>query len=166
MHDAPADLSTFLIACVLIGWPTALAMIWWLRRRCERKLDRIGEASSEEILAELDSAYEPQSGITIRTQTEYLPFLVEAIREQIDRGLEDQQVQSLIERIDHQRPYHERHAVFPVENHGSTSNLSLKWVRDAQDRIEIKIRAAPGIIRALRSHKKQIPRAKPALTKG
>lgn len=166
MTEAPADLSTFLIACVLIGWPTALAMMWWLRRRCERKLDRVGEVSSEEILDELDSAYAPQRGITIRTQTEYLPFLVETIREQIDRGLGDQQVQSLIERIDHQRPYHERHAMFPVENKGITSNLSLQWVRDAQDRIELKVRAAPGIIQALRNHKKQIPRAKPARTKG
>lgn len=166
MTEAPADLSTFLIACVLIGWPTALAMMWWLRRRCERKLDRVGEVSSQEILDELDSAYAPQGGITIRTQTEYLPFLVETIREQIDRGLGDQQVQSLIERIDHQRPHHERHAMFPVENMGITSNLSLQWVRDAQDRIELKVRAAPDIIRALRSHKKQIPRAKPARTKG
>lgn len=166
MHEAPADLSNFLIASVLIAWPTALLMTWWLRRRCARKLERIGEASSEEILAELDTAYAPQSGITIRTQTEYLPYLVETIREQIDHGLGDQQVQSLIERIDHQRPHHERHAVFPVENKGVTSNLSLQWVRDAQDRIELKVRAAPCIIRALRSHKKRIPRAKPARVKG
>lgn len=162
MHDAPADLSTFLIACVLIAWPTALAMTWWLRRRCERKLDQLGEASSDEMLHELNSAYAPEGGITIRTQTEYLPFLVEAIREQIDHGLGDQQVQSLIARIDHQRPHHERCAVFPVENRGQTSNLSLQWVRDAEDRIELKVRATLPIIRALDSHKKRIPRAKPA----
>jgi hypothetical protein len=166
MDSASADLSTFLIACVLIVWPLALGMIWWMRRRCDRKLERLGECSSQEILEELNSAYAPQGGITIRTQTEYLPFLVESIREQINQGLDDQQVQSLIARIDHQRPHHERHAVFPVENDGTTSNLTLEWVRDTEDRIELKVRAAPAIIEALRKHKKRIPRAKPARVKG
>lgn len=166
MDAASSELSTFLIACVLIAWPLTLAMMWWMRRHCTRKLEQLGECSSEEILEELDSAYTPQAGITIRTQTEYLPFLVESIREQIDHGLDDQQVQSLIARIDHQRPHHERHAVFPVENGGITSNLALEWVRDTEDRIELKVRAAPDIIRALKKHKKRIPRAKPARLKG
>jgi hypothetical protein len=166
MDSAASDLSTFLIAGVLIVWPLALGLIWWMRRRCAQKLDRLGECSSEEMLEELDAAYAPQGGITIRTQTEYLPFVVEAIREQIDRGLDDEKVRMLIERIDHQRPNLERHAVFPVEVDGDTSNLALQWVRDPQDRIELKVRAAPSIIRALRNHKKQIPRARRARVKG
>lgn len=160
MNSASTDLATFLIAGVLIGWPTALFLIWLLRRRCERKLDALGECSSEEMLEELDSAFTPQARVTIRTQTEYLPFVIETIREQIDHGLEDQQVRTLIERIDHQRPHHERRAVFPVESKGVTSNLALEWVRDDRDRIELRVHAAPEIIRALREHKRRIPKAK------
>lgn len=166
MDDASSDLSTFLIAGVIVVWPTALLLTWLMRRRCAQKIERLGECSSEEMLEELDSAFAPQGKVTIRTQTEYLPFLIEAIREQIDQGLDDQQVRSLIERIDHQRPHHERRAVFPVESHGVTNNLSLEWVRDDEDRIEFKVRAAPDIVRALKKHKKTIPRAKRARAKG
>lgn len=166
MDDASSDLSTFLIAGVIVVWPTALMLIWLMKRRYAQKLDRLGECSSEEMLEELDSAFAPRGKVTIRTQTEYLPFLIEALREETDRGLDDQQVRSLIERIDHQRPHHERRAVFHVESHGVTSNLSLQWVRDDEDRIELKVHAAPEIVRALKNHKKTIPRAKRSRVKG
>ncbi|BCX46958.1 hypothetical protein HAHE_08660 [Haloferula helveola] len=166
MNDAPDHLGRFLVLAVLIGWPVAMLLAWWMRRVCSRRLDRLGEASSEEMLSELESEYAPRPAIRIRTQTEYLPFLVECIREQVDSGLDDDKVRCLQERAEGSKPNEERVATFTVETAGTTDTLSIAWTRDESDRIDLRIRAAPRIIKALREHKKKVPRAKPVTPAG
>jgi hypothetical protein len=117
------------------------------------------EASSEEILAELDREFTPVRRTTIRTQTEYLPFVFECIRENIDSGFEDPQMYSLLERIEFQRPDEVRCARFTVVSGRQRSDLQMRWVRDSCDRILLRIQGAPPVIRALRDHKRHIPRA-------
>ena len=117
------------------------------------------EASSEEILAELDREFAPLSRTTIRTQTEYLPFLFECIRENIDSGFDDPQMISLLERIQIHRPEEERSALFTVTSGNERSLLHMHWVRDACDRIRLRIQGAPPLIRALRDYKRRIPKA-------
>jgi hypothetical protein len=95
----------------------------------------------------------------IRTQTEYLPFLFECIRENIDGGFEDPQVISLLDRVELHKPDQERSAMFTVVSAGKRSDLHMRWRRDAWDRIELRVQGAPAIIRALREHKRRIPKA-------
>lgn len=147
------------LIAVLVGWPLALAIAWYLRRRLSRRFDRLGESTSEEVLDELDRHYPATLGIRIRTQTEYLPFVFECIREQVDSGFEDLQVRSLLQRIETHRPFEEKKAVFPIEVSQMSSDLRFQWIRDPSDRIELRIHSVPRVIRALRDHKRRIPRA-------
>ena len=158
MSEPLKDLSRFIILCVIVAWPVGWAMTVWLKRRWGRVYDD-KEASSEEILRELKREFTPSRRTVIRTQTEYLPFLFECIRENIDGGFEDPQVKSLLGRVDLQKPDHERSAVFTVVSAGKRSDLHLRWRRDAWDRIELRVQGAPPIIRALREHKRRIPKA-------
>lgn len=152
-------LSRFFYLCVLLTGPVA----WWLfvlfKRRCSRAYDGPVEASSEEILEELEREFPSVRRTTIRTQTEYLPFLFECIRENIDSGFEDPQVISLLQRIDLHRPDEERCAMFTVVSGQQRSDLHLRWVRDSCDRILLRIQGAPRIVRALREHQRHIPKA-------
>ena len=152
-------LSRFFIISPLVVGPVAWAMVVLLKRRCNRTYDGLCEASSEEIVEELDRGFPPFRRTTIRTQTEYLPFLFECIRENIDGGFEDPQMLSLLERIESQRPDQERNARFTVVAGHQPSDLHLRWVRDSCNRILLHIQGAPSIIRALRDHKRRIPRA-------
>lgn len=159
MPSPPESITQLFILAVVMAWVLAIVSILLLRRYYIGRLDRLGESSSEEILEELESAYPKQRNILIRTQTEYLPYVFEAIRENIDHGFDDRQVQTLLERIEIHRPHEERNAVFPVETQQVTSDLRLSWTRDSSDRIKLRIHANATVIQALRAQKKKIPRA-------
>ncbi len=152
-------LSRFIFICVFVTGPVAWGLIVFFKRRCGRAYDGGVEASSEEILEELDREFTPLRKTTIRTQTEYLPFVFEVIRENIDSGFEDPQMYSLLQRIEIHRANDERGAMFTVVSGDERSDLHLRWVRDACDRIELRVQGAPRIIRALRDHKRKIPKA-------
>jgi hypothetical protein len=152
-------LSRFYYVCALLMAPAAWGLVVFFKRRWDRSYDGTVEASSEEILEDLDREYAPFRRTTIRTQTEYLPFLFECIRENIDSGFEDPQMYSLLKRIEHQAPDEERSARFTVVSGQQLSDLHLRWVRDSCDRILLRIQGAPQVIRALRDHKRRIPRA-------
>lgn len=151
-------LSRFILICVLVAGPLAWVLAVFLKRRWGRGYDGAAEAGSEEILSELKREF-PCRRTTIRTQAEYLPFLFECIRENIDSGFNDPQVSSLLERIQLHRPDEERQAVFSVVTGRQRSELHMRWVRDSCDRILLRIQGAPPIIRALRDHKRRIPKA-------
>lgn len=152
-------LSRFILICVLVAGPLAWVLAVFLKRRWGRGYDGSREATSEEILSELKREFAPRRRTTIRTQTEYLPFLFECIRENIDSGFDDPQVHSLLERIQLHRPDEERKAVFSVVTGRQRSELHMRWVRDSCDRILLRIQGAPQVIRALRDHKRRIPKA-------
>ena len=152
-------LSRFIYLCVILAGPVAWGLVVLFKRRWGRGYDGAVEASSEEILEELDREFTPFRRTTIRTQTEYLPFLFECIRENIDSGFEDPQMYSLLKRIESQRPDEERSAMFTVVSGQQRSDLHLRWVRDSCDRILLRIQGAPPVIRALRDHQRRIPRA-------
>jgi hypothetical protein len=153
------ELSRFCYICaalvIPVGWGLAVLFKGW----CGRHYDGASEASCEEILAELNQAFPPARRTTIRTQTEYLPFLFECIRENIESGFEDPQMLSLLDRIEFQRPNEERSAIFTVVSGRQRSDLHLRWVRDSCNRILLRVQGAPPVIRALREHKRRIPRA-------
>jgi len=153
------DLSRFFYLSVILSGPLAWGLIVFFKHRWGRSYDGTVEASSEEILRELDREFTPLRRTTIRTQTEYLPFLFECIRENIDSGFEDPQVISLLERIELHRPNEERRAMFSVVSGQQRSDLHLRWVRDSCDRILLRVQGAPPVIRALRLHKRVIPKA-------
>ena len=157
--DFPFAISGLLGAAALTVWALLVLLGWMIRRRIMAEYERLGESSSEEMLDELESAYSPRQTVRIGTQTEYLPFVFESIREIAESGFDDKQMLSLLERIDFHRPDEVRQAVFPVVVSGKTSDLFLQWSRDASDRIQLRVTAAPKIIRALRRQKKKIPRA-------
>ncbi len=155
----PEAIPKWIIWMVIAAWPLALVSGWLLKRHWARRYERLGESTSEEMLAELAKAYAPRRSILIRTPTEYLPFVFESIREVVDAGFDDKQMLSLLRRIDLHPPYDERRAVFPVEVKGRTTDLLFEWSRDPGDRIRLRATAAPVIIRALREQKKKIPKA-------
>ena len=152
-------LSLFTYLCVFLSVPVAWGLLVIFKRRWGRAYDGTVETSSEEILEELDREFTPCRRTTIRTQTEYLPFLFECIRENIDSGFEDPQMYSLLQRIEVHRPDEERCAMFTVVSNHQRSDLHLRWVRDSCDRIFLRIQGAPRIIRALRNHQRRIPKA-------
>ena len=152
-------LSRFFYLCGFLMIPAAWLLFVLFKRRYGRAYDGAVEASSEEILAELDREFTPFRRTTIRTQTEYLPFLFECIRENIDSGFEDPQMISLLERIELHRPDEERSARFTVVSGRQRSDLHLRWVRDSCVRILLRIQGAPPVIRALRDHRRRIPGA-------
>jgi hypothetical protein len=147
------------IGAAIGAWLMAIAGILLMRWHYIRKLDRIGEASSEEIIGELTSAYVAAPQVRIQTQTEYLPYVIETIRENIDSGLGEDQVQLLIERIENHRQGDERTAIFPIESQNRSSDLRLNWTCDASHRIDLQVQGDPTIVGALRKLKKRIPRA-------
>lgn len=157
--DPMLALSRFIYLCVILAGPVAWGLVVIFKRRSSRAYDGATEFTSEEILAELDREFTPVRRTTIRTQTEYLPFLFECIRENIDSGFEDPQMISLLERIQIHRPDQERGAMFTVVSGKQRSDLHLRWVRDSCDRILLRIQGAPNVVRALRDHQKRIPRA-------
>lgn len=157
--DPMLALSRFIYLCVILTGPVAFVLIVFFKRRWGRGYDGMVENHPDEVLAELDREFTPVRRTTIRTQTEYLPFLFECIRENIDSGFEDPQMISLLERIQIHRPDQERRAMFTVVSGKQRSDLHLRWVRDSCDRILLRIQGAPKLIRALRDHQKRIPRA-------
>lgn len=159
MPSVPDHLTGLIISAVVGAWLLAIAGILILRWHYNRRIERIGEASSEEILAELKTAYKQAPRIRIQTQTEYLPFLIESIRENIESGLGDDQVQLLLERIENHRLGDERQAMFPIESSERSSDLRLSWTCDENQRIDLRIQGDPVIILALREFKKKIPKA-------
>jgi hypothetical protein len=159
LMDPMLALSRFIYLCVIFAGPVAWVLVIVFKRRWGRGYDGAVEASSEEIIAELAREFPPSRKTTIRTQTEYLPFLFECIRENIDSGFEDPQMYSLLERIELHRPDEERTALFTVVSGHQRSDLHMRWVRDSCDRILLRIQGAPPIIRALREYKRRIPRA-------
>ena len=152
-------LSRFFYVCVVLAGPIAWGLVVVYKRRWGRGYDGAVDASPEEILEELDREFTPFRWTTIRTQTEYLPFLFECIRENIDSGFEDLQMISLLERIELHRPDEERRAMYTVVSGRQRSDLHLRWVRDSCDRILLRIQGSPPVIRALREHKRRIPGA-------
>jgi hypothetical protein len=152
-------LSRFYYICAILIGPLAWGLIVLFKRHWSRSYDGAIEVSSEEILEELDREYMAFRWTSIRTQTEYLPFLFECIRENIDSGFEDPQVISLLERIELQRPDREHSARFSVVSGGRPSDLQIRWIRDSCDRISLRIQGSPPIIRALKDHKRKIPGA-------
>jgi hypothetical protein len=159
--DPSWEFSRIINLGVIISFPVAWVMMVCLKRRFGKGYDGVKEASSEEILSELKREFSPCGRTVVRTQTEYLPFLFECIRENIDGGFEDPQVISLLERVQLHKPDQERGAMFSVVSAGKRSDLHLRWRRDAWDRIELRIQGAPHIIRALREYRRKIPKAVP-----
>lgn len=157
--DPMLALSRFFYICVFLTGPVAWGLVVLFKRRWGRGYDGAVEASSKEILDELDREFTPFRRTTIRTQTEYLPFVFECIRENIDSGFEDPQMISLLERIEFQRPDEERSAMYTVVSGRQQSDLHMRWVRDSCDRILLRIQGAPKVIRALRDHRRRIPGA-------
>ncbi|MEM1083277.1 MAG: hypothetical protein AAGI48_04085 [Verrucomicrobiota bacterium] len=159
MPTPPESLTALFIYGVVGAWVLALAGILIMRRYYSRKLEQLGESSTEEMIEELSTSYTPSARVRILTQTEYLPFILETVRENIDSGLDDLRVQTLLERVDNHHAGDERKAVFPVDVEGQTSDLRLCWMRDEHDRIDLTVRGAPNIIEALREQKRRIPKA-------
>lgn len=158
MSEPLNDLSRFILGCVVIVPPVAWLLMVVFKRRWGRVYDG-REASSEEMLGELKQAYTPMRQTVIRTQTEYLPFLFECIRENIDEGFEDPQMISLLERIQLHKPDQERRAVFSIVSAGKRGDLHMRWTRDACDRIELRFSGNPKLIRALREYRGKIPKS-------
>lgn len=152
-------LSTFIFVCVAVTGPVAWGMWVLLKRRYDRAYENAPEASTEEILRELDREFTPSRRTTVRTQTEYLPFLLECIHKEVDSGFGETQMIWLLRRIEFHRPDEEKRAMFTVAIGKQRSDLHFRWVRDACDRILLRIQGDPDIIDALREHKKRIPRA-------
>ncbi len=155
---SPVSLSIFVALAGLALWGLVIILCWLVRRRIVREYEQLGESTSEEMLDEM-SKWSPRQVVRIHTQVEYLPFVFESIREIADNGFDDKQMLSLLERIEIHRPHEVRQAVFPIEVAGKRSDLHLRWSRDASDRIELAITAAPKIAKALREQKKKIPKA-------
>ena len=153
------ELSRFFYLCGIFVIPVAWLLFVLFKRHYSRVYDGAKETSSEEIMEELDREFSPLRRTTIRTQTEYLPFLFECIRENIDSGFEDPQMLSLLERIEFQRPDQERSAMFSVVSGHQRSDLRMRWIRDSCDRILLRIQGSPPVIRALRDHQRRIPKA-------
>ena len=112
--DFPIAISGILAVAALTVWGLFLLLAWLIRRRLMAEFDRLGESSSEEMLDELENAYAVRQTIRIGTQTEYLPFVFESIRELAENGFDDKQMLSLLERIEYHRPHEVRQAVFPL----------------------------------------------------
>ncbi|MEP4076603.1 hypothetical protein [Haloferula sp.] len=159
MPDIPDNLTALVIGAVIGAWLLAIVGILVMRWHYTRRLERLGEASSEEMIVELEGAYHPTPRVRIQTQTEYLPFVIETIRENIDSGLREQQVQMLLERIEKHRLGDERQAMFPVESRQISSELRLNWTCDAHHRIDLRVQGDPLVVRALRELKNKIPKA-------
>ena len=159
MPSLPDHLPSLIIGAVIGAWLLAIAGILVMRWYYTRRLERLGEASSEEMVGELDKAYTPTPRVRIQTQTEYLPFVIETIRENIDSGLREQQVQMLLERIENHRLGDERRAMFPVESRHISSELRLNWTCDSNHRIDLHVEGDARVVRALRELKKKIPKA-------
>ena len=160
LEDAPwLDLSRFCYICGLLILPVSWVLVVLFKHRWEHAYDGMVEASSKEILEELDREFIQCRRTTIRTQTEYLPFVFECIRENIDSGFEDPQMISLLRRIEVHRPDEERSAMFTVVSDRQRSDLHMHWVRDSCDRILLRIQGTPSVIRALRDHQRRIPGA-------
>jgi len=155
----PVSLSIFIALAGLALWGLVIVLCWLVRRRMVQEYEQLGESTSEEMLDELETAYSLRQTVRIHTQVEYLPFVFESIREIAENGFDDKQMLSLLERIEIHRPHEVRQAVFPVEVAGKRSDLHLQWSRDPNDRIDLRVTAAPKIARALREQKKKIPKA-------
>lgn len=157
--DLPIAFSGLVLLIALTVWGLTVLLGWLIRRRLVQEYERLGESTSEEMLDELETAYSPRQTVRIHTQVEYLPYVFERVREITENGFDDKQMLSLLERIETHRPNERRQAVFPIEVSGKRSDLHFQWTRDASDRIELRVIAAPKIARALREQKKKIPKA-------
>ncbi|WP_379715768.1 hypothetical protein [Haloferula chungangensis] len=155
----PDQLTGLIISAVIGAWLLAITGVLILRRHYNRRIERIGEASSEEILGELKTAYKQAPKIRIQTQTEYLPYIIERIRENVESGLGEDQAQLLLERIESHRLGEEHQAIFPIESSKGSSDLRLNWTCDEKQRIDLHIQGDPTIIFALYDLKKKIPKA-------
>lgn len=161
MTEPIEELSRFIFVCVALAGPVAWVLAVLLRRHFGKAYDAEVPNSPGEVIDELRQEFTPRLRTVIRTQTEYLPFLFERIRETIDSGFGDLQMSSLIERIERHRPGEERRAVFSIVEAGIRSDLHLRWTRDAWERIELHVQASPAVIRALKQFKRSIPKALP-----
>ena len=157
--ELPIAFSGLILVIASVVWGLTVLLGWLIRRRLVREYERLGESTSEEILDELETAYSPRQTVRIHTQVEYLPFVFESIREIAENGFDDKQMLSLLKRIEIHRPHEVRQAVFPIEVSGKRSDLYFQWSRDPNDRINLRVTAAPKIARALREQKKKIPKA-------
>ncbi|MBB5352181.1 hypothetical protein HNR46_002424 [Haloferula luteola] len=161
---ALSSLFLYPFLAVLGFWGLGLGLYFLLKHRAERQLreaEHPDSLTSEELLDELRHGFIQRRKVTVRTHTEYLPFLIERIRETIDRGLGDDQVQSLLERIDLHKPGTHQKAMFPIECDGISSDLMLEWIRDSADRIELTIWAMRPVAKAVKKFAAGIPRAIP-----
>jgi hypothetical protein len=163
MIDAPGSLSRFLIVAVLLAWPVGIGLWLLLRHLAERRQQRLENPDSlttTELLDELEHGFIPRQKLGFRTTGEYLPFLLERIRETIDLGITEDQAAALLDRQAHSKPGVTRRAMFTVECEGITSDLLLVWTRDPADRIQLEVTAVPPIARALRDFRKTIPKTR------
>lgn len=163
MIDAPGSLSRFLIVAVLVAWPVGIGLWLLLRHLAERRQQQLENPESlttTELLDELEHGFIPRQRLKFRTTTEYLPFLLERIRENIDLGITEDQAAALLDRQAHSKPGEIRRAMFTVECEGITSDLLFEWVRDEADRIALEVTAVPPIARALRDFRKTIPKTR------
>jgi hypothetical protein len=128
---------------------------WIFARWLETRYDRGYEASSEELLDELEMAYSSRRSFEIYTPSEYLPQVFGCILEKIDSGFGEKHARQMVQRIEARGP---SNALYPIRVNGIRSELELQWNRDAEDRIRLLVLAVPKVIRALKREAKHLPR--------
>jgi hypothetical protein len=129
---------------------------WIFARWLESQYDRGYEASSEELLDELEMAYSSRRSFEIYTASEYLPQVFGCMLEKIDSGFREKHARHMVQRIEARGP---STALYPVRVNGIRSELELQWSHDSEDRIRLLVLAVPTVIRALKREAKRLPRA-------
>jgi hypothetical protein len=139
----------YLILPAIVGG--GLIFGWICARWMERRYDRGGKASSEELLDELEMAYSSRRSIEIRTPAAQLHRVFACMVEQIDSGFGEKHARQMIQRIESQGP---RNALYPIRVNGIRSELELQWNRDADGGVRLVVLAVPKVIRALKRYSK------------
>lgn len=143
----------FILPAILVG---GLVFGWIFARWLETRYDRVNQASSEELLDELETAYGlRRSSIELRTPFEFLPRVFGCMLDKIDSGFGEKHARQMIQRIETPGP---RHALYPIRVNGIRSELELQWSRDADGRVRLLVLAVPNVIRALKRQAKRLPR--------
>lgn len=128
---------------------------WIFARWLEKRYDRGREASSEELLDELEMAYSSRRSIEIHASPAYLSQLLGCIVDKIDSGFGEKHARQMLQRIEaRDRSY----ALYPIRVNGIRSELELQWTRDADGWIRLLVLAMPNVVRALKQEAKRLSR--------
>lgn len=128
---------------------------WMIARWLEKRYDRGNEASSEELLDELEMAYSSRRSFEIHAPPEYLPQVFGCMLDKIDSGFGEKHARQMLQRIESRGP---SNALYPIRVNGIRSELELQWTREGDGRIRLLVLAVPKVIRALKREAKRLPR--------